>query len=813
MHALVQDLRYTIRTLLASPAFAAIGILTLALSIGANTVLFSVVSGVLLNPLAYPHPEQLAAIYQTSPGFDKAPTAYLNFLDWQRDAQTFSSVAMYHNEDYNFLGTGEAERVSGYMISADFFSTLEVQPVLGRAFRGDDDQLHAAPVVILGGGFWKRQFGSAADVVGKSITLSGASYTVVGVIPESFTFYGQQRDVYTPIGQWSDPTFRDRRLVYSSGVIGRLKPGVTPSEANADMARIARNLAAVYPEADKGLGATVVPLKEDIVGGIQPILLVLLGAVGCLLLIACANIASLLLVRGIGRSREFAVRAALGATEGRVVRQLLTESVALAGAGAVLGLWMAYYGARAVVRVLPSTFPRAAEVALDSRVLLFTLGISLLSGIIFGLVPALKSSRVNLQDVLKEGGRGASGVRHRLQGLFVVMEVAMTLVLLVGAGLMIRSVAALWRVNPGFNPRHAVTFSLSMPATADASIAATRARLRAFDEKMRGVPGVEAVSVTLGSRPMIHNSTEAFWIEGRPKPANINEMSQALFYLAESGFEKAMGITLERGRFILPSDDERGRVAIVIDDVFARMYFPGEDPIGKRINLAGFGVQAEVVGVARHIKQWGLDADARSAIEAQFYYPFMQLPAKLFPTGATVVAVVLRTEGDPAAIMGAVRAAVRQLDRGDVVYNVATMGEVVSNSFASRRLAMTLLSAFAALALILACVGIYGVVSYLVSQRTQEIGVRVALGAQRGDVLRLVIGHGVKMALAGIALGIAAALALTRFLVHQIFGVSAHDPLTFAGVAALLVVVTLAACFIPARRALRVDPIEALRCE
>lgn len=813
MNTLFQDLRYAVRTLLASPTFAAIAILTLALSIGANTVLFSVVNGVLLNPLPYPHPEQLAAIYQTSPGFDKAPTAYLNFLDWQRDAQTFSSLAMYHNEDYNFLGTGEAERVSGYMISADFFHALGEQPVLGRTFRAEDDQLHAAPVAILGGGFWKRQFGSAAGIVGKSITLSGASYTVVGVIPESFTFYGQQRDVYTPIGQWADPTFRDRRLVYSSGVIGRVKPGVTPARANADMARIARNLAAVYPEADKGLGATVVPLKEDIVGGIRPVLLVLLGAVGFLLLIACANVANLLLVRGIGRSREFAVRAALGASDGRVIRQLLTESLVLAGAGAILGLWMAYYGMRAVVRVLPGTFPRAAEVTLDSRVLLFTLAIALLSGILFGLVPALKSSRVNLQEVLKESGRGAGSARHRLQGLFVVLEVAMTLVLLVGAGLMIRSVAALWRVDPGFNPRHAVTFSLSMPAAGDTSIAATRARLRAFDEKMRGVPGVQAVSVTLGSRPMLHNSTEAFWIEGRPKPPNINEMDQALFYLAESGFENAMGITLERGRFILPSDDERARAAIVIDDVFARKFFPGEDPIGQGINLAGFGVQAEIVGVARHIKQWGLDADAGSAIEAQFYYPFMQLPAKLFPTGATVVAVVLRTEGEPAALMGAVREAVRQLDPGDVIYNVATMRQVVSNSFAPRRLSMTLLSAFVALALILACVGIYGVVSYLVTQRTLEIGVRVALGAQRGDVLRLVIGQGAKMALAGIALGIAAALPLTRFLEHQIFGVSAHDPLTFAGVAGMLVAVAIAACFIPARRALRVDPIVALRCE
>ena len=813
METLLQDLRYGLRMLAKSPGFTAIAVLTLALGIGTNTALFSVVNGVLLNPLAYPQSGQLVALYGKTPGFDQASINYPNFLDWQRDTQTFSSMAIYRNQDYNFTGTGETERLSGYMISADFFSTLGIRPILGRTFRAGDDVVGAAPVVMLGGGFWKLKFGSSLEIIGKPIILNGTSYTIVGVIPAGFTFYGHDRDVYTPIGQWNDASFRDRRVDVSSHGVARLKPGVTLSQAKADMDGIAQNLAVAYPEADKAVGITLVSMKEDIVGNVQPFLIVLLAAVGFLLLIACANIANLLLARSMGRSREFAIRAALGASHARVIRHLLTESILLAGLGGALGLLLAFWGTKAVLGTLPGALPRANEVALDSRVLLFTMALSLFAGIIFGLAPALKSSRVNLQEILKESGRGLSGTRHRLQGVFVAVEVAMALVLLIGAGLMIRSLAALLRVNPGFNPSHAITFSLSLPAAPTTSSAETRARLRQFDDKMHNIPGVQAVSVTLGSRPMIHNSSLPFWIEGQPKPANFQEMPQAMFYLVEAGFQQAMGVTLERGRFITPQDDEHAPVVVDIDDVFARTYFPHENPIGKRINLAGFNVQAEIVGVVGHVKQWGLDADAKSAIQAQFDYPFMQLPEKLMPLAADAVAVVLRTEGDPTAVMGSVRRAVEEIDPREVVYNVQTMDEVVSNSFAARRLSMILLGVFAALALVLACVGIYGVISYLVGQRTHEIGVRLALGAQRGDVLRLVLGHGARMALIGVAIGVGAALGLTRLMANQLFGVSAHDPLTFAGVAMLLIIVAVAACYIPARRALRVDPIIALRCE
>ncbi len=813
MNAIFQDVRYAFRVLLKSPSFTLVAIITLALGIGANTALFSVINGVLLNPLPYRHPGQLIALYGNTPGFDRAPIAYLNFLDWQQDTHSFSSIAYYHNEDFNLTGSGEAERASGYVISADFFQTLGVTPLLGRTFLPEEDRLGAAPVVMISEGFWKRKFAASPGIAGKTITLNGTVYTIVGVVPSSFTFYGQFRDVYVPVGQWNDPSFRDRSVVFSSGMIGRLKPGVTVSQAQADTENIAQNLAVAYPQANKNVNATLVPMKEDITGSVQPFLVALLCAVSFLLLIACANVANLLLARSIRRSREFAVRAALGASQVRMIRQLLTESILLAGLGGALGLLVAVFGTKVLLGMLPGTLPRAGEVSLDSRVLFFTLAISLFAGIVFGLAPALKAARPNLLSTLKEGGRGTSTASHRLQGIFVASEVALALVLLVGAGLMVRTIAALWRVDPGFNPNHAITFSLSMPSSPNTSTAETRSRLRAFDQKMREVPGVTAVSVTLGSRPMIHPSTEAFWIEGQPKPSEINEMNQALFTFAESGFQQAMGITMQRGRFISPDDNEHSPVAIVIDNVFAQQYFPHQDPIGKHVNLALFGVSAEVVGVAGHVKQWGLDADTKSAIEAQFYYPFMQIPEKLMPLVSTAVAVVLRTQGDPAETMGPVRRAVAEVAPGDVIYNVETMKEVISHSFAARRLTMMLLGIFASLALALSCVGIYGVISYLVSQRTQEIGVRMALGAKRGDVLRLILGQGTRMALIGVMVGISLSLGLTRLLTHLLFGVTAYDPLTFTAVAFVLLAVAVAACCVPALRATRIDPVVALRYE
>ena len=815
MSVFLQDLRYACRMLAKSPGFAAIAVLTLGLGIAADTTLFSVVNGVLLNPLAYPHSDQLVSI-NSNESVPQIPVSYLNFLDWQRQTRTLSSMAMYRHEDYNLTGQkGPAERVNGFMISAQFLSTLGVHPAFGRDFDASDDHLGAAPVALLSNGFWHRRFDGSLSVLGKPVTLNGADYTVVGILPPGFLFYGIDRDVYVPIGEWTDPSFRDRRIDESAHVVARLAPGVTLEQARADMDTVAHNLATAYPEVDKGFGVgiSLISVKQDIVGNVQPLLLVLLAAVGFLLLLACTNVASLLLARCMARSAEFAIRSALGAGRSRLIRQLLTESLLLAGLGGLLGLAISFLATKAIAAALPSELPRASDVTIDARVLFFTLGVSLLAGIIFGLAPALRTSRTNLQDVLRTAGRGSGGARYRLQGWFIACEVAMALVLLVGAGLMLRSLSRLWRVDLGYNPDHAITFSVSLPSNAKTTPGETRARLRQFDAALRDVPGVRAVSVTLGSRPMIHDSSLPFWIEGRAKPATDNEMPQSLFYLVESGFQRAMGMTLLRGRWISDQDNENTPTVIDVDDAFARAYFPGENPVGQHIHLVQFDTEAEIVGVVGHVRQWGPGGDPHAAIEAQFFYPYMQTPPKLMPLLAGVTAVVLRTDGDPSAVMGPVRRAIAQLNPDYVVYAVSTMKGVVADTLAARRTSMILLAIFAALALVLACIGIYGVIAYLVGQRTHEIGIRMALGAGRRQVLLLILGQGLRMAIAGVAVGVLLAFSLTRFMSSQLFGVSDHDPLTFAAVALVLIGVALIACWLPARRAMRIDPVVALRSQ
>ncbi|MGH9747208.1 MAG: ABC transporter permease [Candidatus Acidiferrales bacterium] len=820
MGTLLQDIRYGFRTLAKNPGFTIVAILTLALGIGANTALFSVVNGVLLSPLSFPHSDQLATMYERKMGFEQASISYPNFLDWQRNNRSFSSIASYRQDDFTVTGIGQAERVPVEMVSADFFQTLGVKPVIGRLFSQDDDHVGAGPVAILSGGFWKRKFGSAADVVGKQMMMDGRDYTIVGVIPadfdlpvQNFRTYPEKNEVYVPIGQWNAPLFHDRKIGMGMDGIGRIKPGVTLEQAHADMDSVAQALAAEYPDANRGNGITLTPLKKEMVGDIRPLLMILLGAVGFVLLIACVNVANLLLARSTTRAREFAIRAALGATHTRVIRQLLTESILLSLGGAALGVLLAAWGTKAALQLLPAALPRSENVALDGHVLLFTFGVSLLAGLVFGLTPAIKAARSNLQDTLRESGRGNSGTRNRAQMVFVAVEMATALVLLVGAGLMIRSLARIWSVDPGFNPKNVVSFGVTFPPSAHPTATEARNVIRSRHDGLASIPGVKAVSLTGGSLPMQGDSELPFWIDGQPKPATEKDMNWSLFYMVEPDYLKAMGISLRRGRFLTDQDREHGNQVAVIDEEFARTYFPNEDPIGKRFHVDLVNISPEIVGVVGHVKHWGLDTDAQSKIRAQMYLSYIQMPDELIAQGALGGAIVVRTDGDPLAMTGSLREKIQKQNSEAVAYGFEAMETTIANSLAARRFAMTLLTVFAAFAVLLSSIGIYGVISYLVGQRTHEIGVRIALGAQRADVLRLVLGEGVKMAALGVAIGIVAALALTQLMSKMVFGVSTTDPLTFAGVAVLLVGVALFACYIPARRAMRVDPMVALRYE
>ena len=814
MGNLLQDLRYGIRLLAKNPGFTLVAVLTLALGIGANTAMFSVVNGVLLNPLPYWQPNRLVALYSRTPQFSHSSISYPNFLDWVRDNRSFSALAAFRQDDFNLTGMGDPERVPAEMVSASFFPLLGVNPAIGRTFLPNEDQVGARPVVLISEGIWKSKFSSSPDAVGKALTLNGTGYTIVGVIPASFHYQGDnfhRSDVYVPIGQWNDVTFRDRKVGMGMAAVGRLKPGVTITEAQADMTMLGRHLAETYPEADKGTGITLVPLKQNVVGDIQPFLLVLLVAVGFVLLIACVNVANLLLARSTGRTHEFAIRAALGAGRGRVVRQLLTESILLALAGGGLGLLIASWGLQGVLKVLPEALPRAEEIHLDGRVLIFTLAASLLVGILFGLTPALKTSQSDLHETLKEGGRGSTGARHRTQSVFVVVEMAVALVLLAGAGLMIRSLAKLWSVDPGFDPSHVLTFNTSFPPIHSADT--IRAKWRQMNEKLNAIPGVTGASVIGGSRPMGGDSDVPFWLEGEPKPSSDAEMKVSLIYLVQPDYLKVMRIPLERGRFLTPEDNEHSASVIVIDDRFARLYFPSHDPIGKRVNFGILDYTAEIVGVVGHVKQWGLDEDQASPIQAQCYIAISQLPDRFMPLAARGIGVAVRTEGSPLAEASSIRRAMQETNSQQTIYQMTTMDRIISDSLASQRFSMILLGIFGGLALVMSCVGIYGVISYLANQRTHEIGIRMALGARKGDVLRLVLREGAKMTLLGVAIGLVASLGLTRLMAKMLFGVSAHDPVTFAAVAGLLTMIALAACCVPARRATKVDPMVALRYE
>jgi predicted permease len=809
-----QDLRYGARMLLKNPGITAVIVLTLALGIGANAALFSVVNGVLLNPLPFPQPEQLVTLHQSKPNFDTGAMPYPNFRDLQRENRTFSAMALSRSTGFSLTGAGEAERVNAQYVTADFFTVLGVKPVLGRNFAPGEDERGAAPIVLIGADLWRRKFGSAPDVLGKSLALDDRSYTIVGVLPAGFNLrvsLFRPADVYAPIGQWNTPALENRGAALWLHGIGRLKPGITIEQAQADLDRVMRDLAVAYPDTNKGNGAKILSLKQRMVGGVGPVLWMLLGAVGFVLLIACVNVSNLLLARSNVRAREFAIRAALGAGQWRLLRQSLTESALLGLAGGGLGLAFAAWGTRAALSVLPTALPRADEISLDGRVLLFTLAISVGAGMLSGLAPAMKTSERRLAGTLKEGGRGSHGGRTSAQGVFVAVEMALALVLLIGAGLMIRSLNALWNLDPGFRPDNALTFELNLPASIrTANPEAIRSALRELSAKLNSMPGVRAASISASSRPLQGANDNYFWLEGQPRPASASEMSSALTYRVEPSYLAAMGIPLKQGRFFTEQDNERSDPVVVIDEAFAHKYFPNANPIGKRVNYAGN--LAQIIGVVGHVKQWGLDADDTASIRAQLYEPFRQMGDNVLPRLSSV-GVVMRAEGATPALLDSIRRVVQSQNRENVIFSPQTMNEVIAGSLAQRRFSMTLLNAFAVVALLMASVGLYGVISYLVGQRTHELGVRIALGAGRKDVLCLVVNHGMKMAMGGVALGLLAALGLTRLLAKMLYGVSATDPATFTVIALLLIAVAMLACVVPAWRATKVDPLVCLRHE
>jgi len=810
MSTLFQDLRFGLRMLAKNPGFTTVAVLTLALGIGANTAIFSVVNAVLLRPLPYPEPSRLVTLYESTREFTRGSVAYPNFLDWRRESRSFTDIAVYRSDDVILTGSGQPEHLAGEYVTSGFFPVLGITPQLGRSFLPQEDQQGAGGVVVLSYGLWNRQFGADPHVLGKTLIVNGKNSAVVGVLPADYRFR-DQADAYIPLRQWISVELDDRENHPGLHGVARLKPGVTLAAAQAEMTSIARQLSVLYPKTNAGRGATLVVMKDDMVGKIRPTLLLLLGAVAFVLIIACANVANLLLARSTTRTREFAIRAALGAAGKRVVRQLLTESVLLALGGGALGVLLAFWGTRLVLAAVPDTLPRSEDIGIDRLVLLFTFGTSILTGVLFGLAPAFKGARVSLQESLKEGARGSGGGRHRAEGVFVVLEMALAVILLVGAGLMIRSIWGLWRVDTGFNTHHLLTAQVALSPRVMASPSTMRLAFQQILTRVAGVPGVRSAAFT-SLIPLSDNDNEiGLWLGSGPQPPE-DQMRGALFYIATPDYLQAMGIPLRKGRFFTERDTTATPNVVVIDDVMARRLFPGEEPVGKQISVVVLG-PVQIVGVVGHVKHWGLDADDTAKIRDELYFPFFQVPDKFMSEAMVGVNLLLRTGPAPLTLLPSVRAEVAGPTENQPVYGVRTMEQIISASLAERRFTMLLLIIFASTALVLAGVGIYGVMSYAVSRRTHELGVRMALGASRQTVLSLVVREGMTLAGSGTVVGLAGALGLTRFLASLLFGVRPTDPWTLGAVALVLGGIALVACCVPAWRAARVDPMVALRYE
>jgi putative ABC transport system permease protein len=792
--------------LLKSPGFTAVAVITLALGIGANTAIFSIVNTVLLRPLPYPDSDRLVQVASTQRHLERWYdwVSYPDFVDWRTENRVFEDMAAYRAFGFTLTGLDHPELLPGMFVSASLFSVLRAEPMLGRSFLPEEDQPGRNRVVIISYGLWQRRFGSDPGLVGKAVQIDGQSYTVVGVMRPGFHFrqaaaWGD-RDVWIPGTR--DPE-RNDRYSHNHWVVARLKPGVTIEQAQANMEAIARGLAQRYPE-DQDMGVMVTLLQEKVANNIRPALLVLMGAIGLVLLIACANLANLLLARGVARKKETAVRQALGASRGRLLRQWLTESLLLALLGGAAGLLLAFQGIEFILWWGPN-LPRLEETTIDLRVLAFIFLLSLASGVMFGTAPALQSSKIDLQEALKESGTRSAGLgRARTRSLLVVGEVALALMLLVSAGLLIRSFVRLLEVDPGFNPESILTGEILLPTPKYAAPRRQAAFFKEVVERVEALPGVQAAGGS-SSVPLIDNDTGGIQIEGRPEPHPGELAVQAEKPKVTPGYFRAMEIPLLRGRTFTWADNERSLPVAIISRMAAELYWPNEDPIGKRVSIYDGDergpVWREVVGIVGDIRHDGLKERVRPGI----YVPVLQSPT-------FIMVLAVRTRMDPSSLSAAIRRAVMAVDKDQPVF-LRTMEQAVSDSMSDRRFQMTLLGVFAAVALLLAAIGVYGVISYSVSQRTHEIGVRMALGAQRRDMLRLVMGQGMRLALTGVAVGLVAAFAMTRVLSSLLYGVTATDPGTFAGVSLLLVGAAFLACYIPARKATKVDPMVALRYE
>lgn len=814
MTGLAQDLGYALRQLRKSPGFTTVAVVTLALGIGANTAIFSVLEGVVIAPLPYLQPGRLVAVWENNPRFPRVWNSYPNFLDWQRSAHSFQQIASFREQGVDLTFPGAALHLKAGQISSEFFGTLGVRLALGREFTSQEDQDGGAPAVILSNHLWRERFDGSPGVLGKSLTLDGVSYSIVGVAPRGFRLFGDA-DVYTPIGKLGPLILNDRATHDGIFTVARLETGVSVPQSQAEMNTIQSRLDREYPNDNRDLGIYVEPLKQVIVGDSGQTLALLLAAVGLVLLIACANIANLLLARSAERNREFAIRSAIGANRIRLARQLLTESVILSLAGSCLGILVAFYGTKFVLAAMPGVLPRTENIAVNGPVLLYTLILAVLVGILFGLAPIIRSWSTDLQTSLKEGGRGLTLSHRRTQSSFVVMQVASTLVVLVFAGLLFRTILHLKQVRPGFDTANVIAFRVGVSHALTKTPGDTRIAYRQLVERIRQIPGVQDADLTTALPLTGQGGYLPFWLDSQ-KPESLQAAPRMGWFLTGPDYLRTMGMQLLKGRFFTEQDNINSPCVTVIDSNFARNFFSDGKPLGHTISagFASFG-PCTIVGVVNHVRYAELQ-DKGPANQYQAYYSLYQDPDQWVPLNYADASIVVRTPLDVATLIREVKRLVHQSATDQPIYDVQTMQQIVSDSMSAQRFPMILLGAFAALALLLASVGIFGMISYSVAQRIQEIGIRMALGADKAEVLDLFVGEQLKLVLVGIAIGAIGAVILTRTLKsfsHLLYGVGSQDPLTFAIVSIGLIALAALAGYISARRATKVDPVVALRNE